>query len=139
SYAQAPAMGDELGAVLAATRERLRGEARSLYQDGYRHGVKLAGQLTWSQLSWIVGIRGVVAAAKAAKQCQFDVMAGRLPDGARPVIEPDILADYVGRHADEGLDWAPSSVTLEGMDRALQDVWDHVHSPDGAVAPQPKQ
>ncbi|MGH3830078.1 MAG: hypothetical protein ACRDRS_06430 [Pseudonocardiaceae bacterium] len=142
SYAQPPVMEDELAAALAATRERLLEEARSLYQDGYRRGVTLAGELDWWQLSKIVAA-GVVAVAKSIAQQGFDVLTGRIPPEASPWIEAKLLAKYVGNHADYtgSVPWTPSPVTVEGMDRALRDVWELVRTPDGASAicpPKPR-
>lgn len=141
-YAQPPVMDDELADALAIARARLLEEARSLYQDGYRRGVKLAGELNWGQLRQIVE-RGVVAAAKSIAQQDYDVMTGRieLPPGARPWIEAKLLAKYVGSYADltGSVNLTPSSVSIEGMDRALRDVWDHLHTPDGAPAPETDQ
>lgn len=132
SYAEPPAMEGELAASLAATRERLLGEARGLYQAGYRKGVELASRLNWGQLSSIVG-QGVVAAAKSIAQQRWDIHSGRvkLPSVAEPVAEAKLLAEFVGSYADftDTVNWTPSPVTVEGMDHALREIWDQVRSP----------
>lgn len=48
-----------------------------------------------------------------------------------------MLAEYVGSYADytETVDWTPLPITVEGMNRALRDVWKRLNTSDGALAP----
>ena len=141
SYAETPAMDEELAASLATTRQRLLEEARELYQSGYRSGVELAGRLSWGELSWIVG-QGVLEASKSVSQTAYDIhMGGKLPPSACPMIEPKLLGEYTGSHADftGTVNWTPGRVAIEGMDRALRDVWEHVRTPDGAPTQRTQQ
>lgn len=141
SYAETPAIDEELATSLVTTRQRLLAEARELYQSGYRSGVELAGRLSWGELSWIVE-KGVLAASESVSQTAYNVhMGGKLPPSACPMIEPKLLGEYTGSHADctGTLKWTPGRVAIEGMDRALRDVWEHVRAPDGAPTQQTQQ
>lgn len=138
-YAQPPAMDDELAASLAATRQRLLEEARGLYQAGYHRGIELAGRLDWTQLRLIVG-RGIVPASEYLKDQKHRLQTGEweLPPDSKQMIDPDdVLAEYTGGHASNHMDWKPPSETVEGMDRALRDVWEQVRSPTRAATSPP--
>lgn len=150
SYAEPPAIEDELAAAVAATRERLLKEVRGLYQAGFRQGLELAGRLDWRQLSQIVA-RGVVADAQSNARQEWDTLNGGGPVDVSPTAQPcsdysRLLATYVGSHADftggaltGGHEWTPDPVTVEGMDRAMRDMWEQVrsHPPAAASAPPP--
>lgn len=134
-YAVRPELADDLAAALEAARAHIVGQARELYQAGYRKGVKFAGELNFHQLAYIVGV-GSKKAAEDQADVAFDIDTRRLLDGHRPFIEPRELIDYLGSYADytnSGFP-TPAAPTIEGIDRALADVWDAVHSANADAA-----
>jgi hypothetical protein len=129
-YAVRPTMDEPLAADIEAARSRLVAEARDLFQQGYRGGVELAGRLNFHQLDYIVR-RGAVDAAKSMAGMAWDIDMGRAPEGAKPLIDPNVLLGYLGSYADYtgGEFETPTRPTVEGIDRALADVWERVNAP----------
>lgn len=136
-YAVRPELADDLAAALEAARAHIVGQARELYQAGYRKGVKLAGELNFGQLAYIVRV-GSKKAAQDQARVAFDIDTGRvpLPEERRPLIEPRKLIDYLGSYADYtgGEFPTPAAPTIEGIDRGLDDVWDAVHGANADAA-----
>ena len=134
-YAVRPELADDLAAALEFARAHVVGQARELYQAGYRKGVELAGRLNFRQLAYIVRV-GSKTAAQDQVSVAFDIDTGRSPEGHRPLIEPRELIDYLGSYADYtgGELPTPAAPTIEGIDRALADVWDAVHSANADAA-----
>jgi len=121
-YAVRPELSDDLAAAITAARERLLADAKALYQDGYRQGVTLAGELNYRQLEYIVRV-GSKRAARDQASVKLDEELGRTPHS--PLIEPRQLIDYLGDHADytgSGFP-TPEQPTIDGIDQALADVW----------------
>jgi hypothetical protein len=129
TYAEAP-VDDELTKSMAAVRERMLVEARQLYQDGYRQGVELAGRLSWRELDWFAP-QGLVATAKLIAQQHIEIAMDRAPEGAKPLIDRHLLIKYAGGYADQtgSVGWRPDRLTIEGLDRALRDMWEQLRSP----------
>ena len=132
-YAVRPELNGELSAALEAARAHIvseASEARELYQHGYREGLDLAGKLDFRQLAYIVRV-GAKEAAQNQASVAFDFDTGRLDRATHggPLIEPRELIGYLGSYADYtgGEFPTPAAPTIEGIDRALADVWDAVH------------
>ncbi|HEX3811409.1 MAG TPA: hypothetical protein VHX59_01095 [Mycobacteriales bacterium] len=138
SYAEVPAGDPALDDSLEDLRDRLIDEARELFQRGYRKGVELIHKLDWQQLQWVAE-QGVVRAAEAVGQAVRDLERGDLDRVS--VIRPALLIEYLGRYADMtgSTEWAPSTVEIEGMDRAFQDVWKRVRGTGATGAHLSKQ
>jgi hypothetical protein len=132
AYAQRPKLQGELADAFMTTRSRLLEDASARYQAGYRQGVELAGELDWAQLDEIAH-KGVIAVSESAASftSRFVSDPGNYPPGAKPTIDPLLLQKYVGRYADwqDLLSGRPSEITIEGMDRALRDLWEQVQAP----------
>lgn len=114
-----------------AARDRLVSDGRALYRRGYEQGVRLGGELTWAQLDHLVAHGAADAASCCARfAAEQEITPGKHPDGARPVIDPQILVPYLGSIADwtGSVPWEPHKVTVEGLDRALRDLWADIRS-----------
>ena len=140
AYAEPPELVGELGAIRDAARARLVADGRALFQQGYEQGVRLAADFTWMQLDYMVdrGARG------AAVECsrfvgEQELTPGKHPEGARPVVDPQVLVPYFGSFADwtGSVPWEPHQVTIEGTDRALRDLWSDIRSAPTSPAGPP--
>lgn len=132
-YAVRPDSAGELARALSAARAHIINDARELYQRGYRDGVKLAAELSFGQLAYIVRV-GAKKAAQSQARLKIEIETGLayVPEGSQPLIEPRVLIDYLGSYADYtgGEFHTPAPPTIEGLDRALADVWESVHDVD---------
>jgi hypothetical protein len=142
-YAVRPPLDTALAKELRAARAQIIDSAREMYQSGYRDGISLAKELGFSELAYIVE-QGSLKAARTMAKFASEIAVGHsvAPPGARPLIEPSILVPYLGSYADfthGGVEWTPTAPTVEGIDRALADVWEQVNSPvdGGEDARQP--
>jgi hypothetical protein len=136
-YAVRPPLDKVLFAELEAARLRLVESARQMYQSGYRDGIKLAKDLGFSEMAYIVEV-GCLKAAESMAAFAADIAMGTgyVPAGARPLIEPRKLVPYLGSYADftnGNIEWTPAPPTIEGIDRALVDVWEGVNRPAESV------
>jgi hypothetical protein len=133
-YAQRPDLTGDLGAQLEAARDRFIGHARTAYEDGYRKGVQLSTELTWDELEYVVK-HGAQRATELASHWAADVEMNQ-HDPAReqpsPPVRLQVLAPFMGAAADYtgSVSWRPSATTVEGLDRALRDLWDSVQTVD---------
>lgn len=123
-YADA-ARDEETRTVMTEVRTRLVKEARMSYQNGYRSGVALAQKLSWQELEWISSAPvDLCARAKAV----LDLAQRQMVDdpqyipGTEPMIDPNVLGEYLGSLAHPLLDWTPEPVALEGIAAALTDI-----------------
>jgi hypothetical protein len=132
AYAQRPKLQGELADAFMTTQSRLLADASARYQAGYRQGVELAGELDWDLLDEIAH-KGVIAVSKSAVSSHHVFVSHRddFPPDAKPSMVLGLLQKYVGGYADyEGrVPWRPSEITIEGMDRALRDLWEQVQAP----------
>lgn len=140
-YAVRPPLDEALAAEVEAARMQIVESARQMYQSGYREGIELARSLSFSQMDYIVREGALKAAQTMAKfATEIAMEIADTPPGARPLIEPTILLPFLGSYADSSdgrVEWTPIPPTIEGIDRALADVWEQVNRPvESGGAPQ---
>lgn len=137
-YAVRPSLNGDAEGAMARLREKYLAEAKQNFQQGYLLGIELAGELSWSDLTWIVESGLVKAAAEIE---QLDLHAAAFPGIRNPSPGPrrELLIKYLGAIADGfgQTDWRQDPVVIEGMDGALQDVHDSVELDDPSSAPTP--
>ena len=136
-YSVRPELDDDLTTAIEAARQSVLADARTMFQDGYRQGVKLAGELGFRQLDYLAGV-GVKQGAKSMADFDRDMAfrPGLYPEGSEALIDTNILVKYVGDYADfvgDRITWRPADPTMEGIDYALRDVWQRVNAPADAA------
>ncbi len=131
AYAEPPELTGEVASLRDTARARLVADGRARFGRGYEHGVRLAAELDWSQVAHLVEHGAAATAAHCSGlAAQLHTDPSSLPAGARPVIDPQVLTPYLGSLADPtgSTPWHPDEVTVEGLDRALRDLWEDVRT-----------
>lgn len=131
AYAEPPELTGEVRSLRDAARTRLVADGRARFGHGYEQGVRLAADLDWAQIAHLVEHGAAVTASQCSRlAAERHTNTRTLPEGARAVIDPQVLVPYLGAIADwtGSTEWSPDEVSVEGIDRALRDLWDDVRS-----------